>query len=64
MGVVDRFDNFEDAARGAAQLTQAFGLQLDALELMKAQDPAERVEMLRKSFSSAGRSIENADKCS
>lgn len=59
LGVVDRFDNFEDAARGAAQLTQAFGLQLDALELMKAQDPAERIEMLRRSFFTAGRSIEN-----
>lgn len=59
LGVVDQFDNFENAARSAAQLTQAFGLQLDALELLKAQDPAERTEMLRKSFFAAGRSIEN-----
>lgn len=59
LGVIDQFDNFENAARSAAQLTQAFGLQLDALELLKAQDPAERTEMLRKSFFAAGRSIEN-----
>lgn len=59
LGVVDKFDNFEDAARSAAHLTQAFGLQLDALELMKEQDPAARIEMLRKSFFSAGRSIES-----
>lgn len=59
LGVIDQFDNFEGAARSAAQLTQAFGLQLDALELLKAQDPAERTEMLRKSFFAAGRSIEN-----
>lgn len=59
LGVIGQFDNFEGAARSAAQLTQAFGLQLDALELLKAQDPAERTEMLRKSFFAAGRSIEN-----
>lgn len=59
LGVIDQFDNFEGAARSAAQLTQAFGLQLDALELLKAQDPAARTEMLRKAFFAAGRSVEN-----
>lgn len=59
LGVIDQFDNFENAARSAAQLTQAFGLQVDALQMLKAQDPAERTEMLRKAFFAAGRSIEN-----
>lgn len=59
LGVIDQFDNFEDAARSSAQLTQAFGLQLDALQLLKAEDPAERTEMIRKAFFTAGRSIEN-----
>lgn len=58
LGIIDRFDNFEDAATSAAQLTQAFGLQIDALQMLKAQDPAERTEMLRKAFFAAGRSIE------
>lgn len=58
-GVIGKFDNFEEAAQGAAQLQQAFGLQLDTLQLINAQDPAERIEMLRKSFFDAGRSIEN-----
>lgn len=58
-GVIDQFDNFEQAAEGAAQLSQAFGLQLDTLQLINAQDPAERIEMLRKSFFEAGRSVEN-----
>lgn len=58
-GVIGKFDNFEDAAQGAAQLSQAFGLQLDTLKLINAQDPAERIEMLRKSFFAAGRSVEN-----
>jgi hypothetical protein len=59
MGVIDKYDNFEDAATGAAQLSQAFNLNVDALEMMKAQNPAQRVEMLRKSFFAAGRSVEN-----
>lgn len=59
LGTIAKFDNFEDAARSAAQLTQAFGLQLDALEMLKTQDPAERTEMMRKAFFAAGRSIEN-----
>ena len=58
-GVIAKFDNFEEAAEGAAQLSQAFGLQLDTLQLINAQDPAERIEMLRKSFFDAGRSVEN-----
>lgn len=57
-GVIDQFDNFENAAQSAAQLSQAFGLQLDTLELLNAQNPAERIEQLRKSFFAAGKSIE------
>jgi len=58
-GVMDKFMNFEDAAQGAAQLSQAFGLNVDALRLMKAQDPADKIEQLRKAFFQAGRSVEN-----
>lgn len=59
LGTIDKFDNFEDAAKSAAHLTQAFGLQIDALEMLKEQDPAARTEMMRKAFFAAGRSIEN-----
>ena len=59
LGVVAKFDDFESAADGAAQLAQAFGLNVDALKLVEAQDPAERIELLRKSFFAAGRSIES-----
>lgn len=58
LGVIEKYDNFEDAAQGAAHLSQAFGLNVDALEMMKAQNPAQRVEMLRKAFFQAGRSVE------
>jgi hypothetical protein len=58
LGVVDKFDNFEDAATNAAKLSQSFGLNIDAMKMMKEQDPAARFEMLRKSFAATGRSVE------
>jgi hypothetical protein len=57
--VMDKFTNFEDAAQGVAQLSQAFGLNIDAFKLMKEQDPAQKLEMIRKAFFAAGRSVES-----
>ena len=56
--VMDKWMNFEDAAQGAAQLSQAFGLNIDALNMMKAQNPADKIEQLRKAFFRAGKSVE------
>src|SRR5690606_9447858 len=58
-GTIDAFDNFEDAAKGAAQLSQAFGLNLDVLDLINDQDPASRFDKLRKSFFATGKSVES-----
>lgn len=57
--LVDKFLNFEDAANSAAQLSQAFGMNVDAFKLMSEQDPAKKLEMLRKGFFATGRTIEN-----
>jgi len=57
-GTIDQFDNFEQAADAAAQLSQAFGLNVDALSLIQEQDPAARFEQLRKAFFQTGRSVE------
>jgi hypothetical protein len=59
LGVVDQFDNFEDAAENAAKLAQSFGLNINAFEMMKEQDPGARIEMLRKEFFATGKTIEN-----
>lgn len=56
-GVVAKWDNFEDAAQGASQLSQAFGMNIDAMEMMKEQDPAKRMDMLRQSFQATGKSV-------
>lgn len=57
--VIGAFDNFDKAAESVAQLSQAFGLQIDTFAMVQEQDPAARIEMLRKSFFAAGRSIES-----
>lgn len=57
--LVDKFLNFEDAANSAAQLSQAFGMNVDAFKLMSEQDPAKKMQMLRDSFFAAGKTIEN-----
>ena len=57
-GVVDKFDDFESAADSVSQLNQAFGMQLDTMKMMNAENPAERIDMLRNSFHAAGKSVE------
>ena len=59
LGVVDKFDNFEDAAGSVSHLNQAFGMQLDAMEMMNAENPAERIDMMRKAFDETGKSVED-----
>jgi hypothetical protein len=63
-GTLDAFDTFDTAAENAAKLSQAFGLNIDAFELMKAQSPAEQLELLRKSFKAAGVDASNFDRAS
>lgn len=59
LNLIDKFDNFEDAANSAAMLSQAFGANVDAFKLMNEQDPAKRLDELRKSMQAAGKSTEN-----
>lgn len=54
VGTLDAFETFDTAAENAAKLSQAFGVNVDAFKLMEAQNPAEQLDMLRKSFRDAG----------
>lgn len=58
-GIIDKFDTFEGAAEASAKLSQAFGVNLNAFEMMKEQDPSKRMIELKKSFDLAGKSVEN-----
>jgi hypothetical protein len=58
-GVMNKFMGFSDTAESAAKLSQQFGINVDAMQLMAAQNPAEKVDMLRKAFFAAGQNLED-----
>jgi hypothetical protein len=57
-GITGKTDDFESAANAVAGLSEAFGMQLDTMELMTA-DPAKKAEMMRDAFHQAGKSFED-----
>lgn len=61
-GVFKAFSNFEDAAIGAAKLSQAFGMNIDAVKQLKAGSPAEIIEDLRSAFFAAGKDAANLNR--
>ena len=56
-GIAKQFDNFEQGAESVAKLTQAFGMNLNAADMLNASDE-ERMSMMRESFLSTGKSID------
>ena len=58
-GVIGKFDDFESAAGSVSQLNQQFGIQLDTMEMMNAENPAERIDMMKDAFHEAGKSVED-----
>lgn len=57
-GTLDAFETFDTAAENASKLSQSFGVTVDAFKLMEAQNPADQLDMLRKSMRAAGQSTE------
>jgi len=58
-GLAEKFDDFESAADSVNKLTQAFGVQVDTMQMMRENDPSKRLDMLRKAMFAAGRSAES-----
>jgi len=58
-GVIGKFDDFESAAGSVSELNQAFGIQLDTMEMMNAENPAERIDMMKDAFHEAGKSVDD-----
>lgn len=54
-GAFEKFSSFESAADSASQLSQAFGVNIDAMRIMSEENPAKKMEMLRLAFQSAGK---------
>ena len=55
-GVIDKFDNFEDAARSAARLRRQFGIMIDARKMV-GMSGIERLEYIKKQFAASGKDI-------
>lgn len=60
--VFNKFSTFEDAAKSVALLSQTFGMNLDAMELIKAEKPEEIFEMFRNTMMETGRSFEDLNR--
>jgi hypothetical protein len=53
-GILSTFESFEGAATASSMLSQAFGVNIDAFEMMQQQEPSQMIETLRKEFAAAG----------
>ena len=58
----NKLDTFESAAQMSAMLSQSFGMNLDALKLIKAENPQEIFEDLRDSMMGTGRSFDDLNR--
>jgi len=60
--VFNKMDTFESAAQSAAMLSQTFGMNLDALQLLKAEKPEDIIEQFRESMLATGRSFDELNR--
>ena len=56
-GTMKKFSGFSDTAKAASELAQGFGMNIDAMKLMAEQNPAKKIDMLRKAFFRTGKDI-------
>lgn len=54
LSMAAKFDTFEAASENVNQLNAMFGASLSSFELMMEQDPAQRIEMVRRAIKSTG----------
>jgi hypothetical protein len=60
--VFKKFSTFEDAANSVAILSQTFGMNLDAFDIIQAKNPEEIISMFRNSMLETGRSFEDLNR--
>ena len=57
--IMQSFAGFTDTVEAASQMAQGFQMNVDAVELMSAQNPAEKIDIIRKSFHRAGHNLKD-----
>ena len=60
--VFGKIDTFESAAQTSAMLSQTFGMNLDALQLLRAERPEEIIEQFRDAMLATGRSFDDLNR--
>jgi len=60
--VFKKFNTFEDAANSVAMLSQTFGMNLDAMEIIQAENPIEIIDMFRNSMIATGRTFDELNR--
>ena len=58
-GVMGKFSGFTDTTEAASKMSQAFGINVDSMQLMAAQNPAEKIDIMRKAFYATGKDLKN-----
>jgi|13_taG_2_1085334.scaffolds.fasta_scaffold00007_72 RNAse (barnase) inhibitor barstar/uncharacterized membrane-anchored protein YhcB (DUF1043 family) len=62
VAVFDKFKTFEDAANSVAILSQTFGMNLDAFDMIQAKNPEDIINMFRNSMLETGRAFEDLNR--
>lgn len=60
--VFKKFSTFEDAANSVAMLSQTFGMNLNAMDLLQAKKPEEIFTMFRDAMDQTGRSFDDLNR--
>lgn len=60
--VFKKFSTFEDAANSVAMLSQTFGMNLDAMDIIQAKNPEDIINMFRNSMLETGRSFQDLNR--
>jgi roadblock/LC7 domain-containing protein len=58
-GLMDQFDTFDSAAESTSKLNEQFGTNIDAQEIMSAQSPGAKLDILRKQFAATGKELKD-----
>ena len=57
LGIFEKFDTIEGAVEAVGQLNAQFGMNLDQLQLLRAETPQERFDILKESIEATGKSF-------
>lgn len=61
-GILDAFDTFDQAAENVSKLSQAFGINIDTMELVSAKTSAEALDKVKAALDATGKSADQMNR--